>query len=300
MRFTPAAVFLILLLPAASYAQRKEFVELQRDLGLLGEQIRTLQSSLEEKIKELTVLVQQSLDASNRSTTSVTMLEKGLREKIQDQERSLVAPVAALGAKVDQMSVEMSAMRETVAELNAKLSRLQTQLVDLSNAVKIMQSPPPPPGSNPASPSAAGGPPPGISAETLYRDAYRDKLGGKNELALQQFQDYVNWFPNTDLAPSAQYFIGEIYYNQGNFEEALKAFDAVLERFPDNARVNDALLMKGRTLVKLNQRTAAAEEFRALLKRQPTGDYATKANAELKNLGLNPPGRRPTPAKKRE
>lgn len=298
MRSAPAVVFLFLLLPAASSAQRREFVELQRDLGLLGEQIRNLQSSLEEKIKELTVLVQQSLDASNRSTTSVTMLEKGLREKIQDQERSLVAPVAALGAKVDQMSVEMSAMRESIAELNAKFSRLQTQLVDLSNAVKIMQSPPPPPGSGP--PSAAGTPPPGISAETLYRDAYRDKLGGKNELALQQFQDYVNWFPNTDLAPNAQYFIGEIYYNQGNFEEALKAFDAVLERFPDNPKVNDALLMKGRTLVKLNQRTAAAEEFRELLKRQPTGEYATKANAELKNLGLNPPGRRPSPTKKRE
>ncbi len=297
MRFSPWAVLLILLLPAASLAQRKEFVELNREISFLQEQIRTMQNSLEEKMKELTLMVQQSLDASNKSTTSMTMLEKGLLEKIQSQERSLVTPVAGLGAKVDQMSVELSAVRESVAELNSKFGRLQTQIVDLGNAVKIMQSPPPPPGANPDSAAAA---PPGVSADTLYRDAYRDKLGGKNDMAVQQFQDYLNWFPNTDLAPNAQYFIGEIHYNQGKFDEALKAFDTLLERFPDNNKVNDALLMKGRTLVKLNQRTAAADEFRALLKRQPTGEYATKANAELRALGFNPPARRPTATKKRE
>jgi len=289
MRLTISALIAALVLTLAAQAQRREdFQAIQRDLALLDADVKDLSKRIDEKMKSLEVLIQQSADNSNKITSSVTLLEANLRDKMKEQEKTLVAPIASMGTKVDQMSDELRFVRESVADLNSKFAKLQNQVVDLSNAIKVMQAPPPPPGS-----VAAGGPatpPPGVSAEALYRDAYRDKLGGKNEIALQQFQDYLRYFPNTDLAPSAQYFIGEIHYLQGAYDAALPGFDAVLERYGENSsKANDAQLMKGRTLVKLGQRTAAAEEFRALLKRQPTGEYATKARAELKSLGFSIP-----------
>jgi TolA-binding protein len=177
-------------------------------------------------------------------------------------------------------------MRQDVTDLNAKLNKLDAKIVDLDNAVKACQTPPPPP---PGLGNAAlTGPPPGVTAESLYRDAYRDKLGGNNDLALRQFQDYVNWYKDTANACIAQYYIGEIYFAKGDFEPSVQAFDAVLEKFPEEcAKVPDAHYQKGLALAKLGQRTSAGEEFRELKRKYPTGPWTVKANAELKNLGLS-------------
>jgi TolA-binding protein len=190
-------------------------------------------------------------------------------------------PVANLGTRVDQMAEEFRYVKESVTDMTARMGKLQTQIVDLGNAVKIMQAPPPPPG--------AETPPPGLSAETLLNNARRDRLGGNLDLALQEYEDYLRYFGNTDLAPEVQYNIGEIYYNKGDLDSALKAFDMVLEKYPDNNKTEDALYMKGMTLLKSGQRTAAAQEFREQLKRFPSGQLAAKAKAELKKLGYSAP-----------
>ena len=93
----------------------------------------------------------------------------------------------------------------------------------------------------------------------LYTNANRDRLGGKIDLALQEFSDYVKYYPDGTLAPAAQFWIGNIYFTQGDYDNALKAFDLVLEQFPaNNSKTPDALYWKGKTLMKLGKRNAAA------------------------------------------
>ena len=92
--------------------------------------------------------------------------------------------------------------------------------------------------------------PAGVSAETLYNGGMRDKSAGNSDLAIEQFQNYLKWFGNTDLAPNAQYYIGEIKYLRGDLDGALMAFDTFLEKYPDNPKTSDAMLQKGRALVK--------------------------------------------------
>ena len=92
---------------------------------------------------------------------------------------------------------------------------------------------------------------------------------GKTDLAYNEFQQYLTYFPNTELAANAQYYIGEIDYNRGNYPEAVKAFDAVLEHYPNNPKTSDAHLMKAYALLKSNQRNRAVQEFRILVTRVP-------------------------------
>ena len=47
-------------------------------------------------------------------------------------------------------------------------------------------------------------PPPDV----LYNNALRDYNGGKNELALQEFSDYIKFYPNTDLAGNCYFYLG--------------------------------------------------------------------------------------------
>jgi TolA-binding protein len=149
-----------------------------------------------------------------------------------------------------------------------------------------MQAPPAPPASDSQGAMQAG-PPQGVTAERLFQDAMRDKSAGNSDLALRQFTDFLNWYASTDQAPEAQYYIGEIHYNKRDFENALQAFDAVLERYPRNDKTNDARFMKGRTLVQLGQRTDGANEFRALVKTSPNSELGRRAQSELKALGLS-------------
>ena len=67
----------------------------------------------------------------------------------------------------------------------------------------------------------------------------------KYDLAMQEFSDYLKYFPKTDFAPNAQYYIADIYYRKGDYENALPAFDAVLEQYTDSSKTPDAHFMKG-------------------------------------------------------
>ena len=127
----------------------------------------------------------------------------------------------------------------------------------------------------------------------------RDRLGGKLDLAMNEFQQYLQYYPQTDLAPNAQYYIAEIHFSQGEFENALREFDMVLEKYPDNTKTPDALYMKGQTLVKLGRRTQGGQEFQELIKRFPSHDLSKKACSQLQAMGLRcGTASRTTPAKK--
>ena len=280
-------VLVTALAPVAVFAQKKEVQEMQRDVLLMQDQVRTLQRTVDEKLAALTVLVQQSLDAANKANTSVALMERQIEERMRGQEKSVAAPVAGLGAKVDSLADEFRFVRETINELNSKMSKLNTQMADVTQSVQTLQAPPAPP-------PAAGGdfgsatPPPGITADSLYRAALQDKSTSKHDLALRQFQDFLRWYDNTDLAPNAQFHIGDIYYAQGNYEKAIEAFNTQLEKYPENANKNaDAMFMKGRSLMQLGRRTDAATEYRALIQKYARTEPADKARAELKNMGLS-------------
>lgn len=296
-------VFLLLALtPLAAFAQKKEVVELQRDVALLQDQLRTLQRSQDEKLAQLNLLVQQMLESSNKANTSMAVLQNGITERIGEQAKSMAGPVAGVGQKVDQMSDEFRSVREAVADLSSRMAKLDAKLSDISTAVSTMRNPPsaPPPGSSGGPPGGgAGAPPPGTSAEGIYQNAYRDMQGGQTDLAVQEFSEYLKYFPTTEYAPNAQFYIGDIYLRKGDTENAIKAFDAVLERYSENSKTPDARYMKGRALVQAGKPTAAAQEFREIVKRYPDKDIAAKAKAQLKALGYSATSSAPSSTPKR-
>ncbi|MEX2262826.1 MAG: outer membrane protein assembly factor BamD [Bryobacteraceae bacterium] len=284
MRNWRLCVLAAFVLPTLAFAQKKEVQELQRDVALLQDQVRTMQRSIDEKMGAMMVLLQQTLDSSNKSNTSVAVLDSALRDRLRESEKNVAAPVAGLGSKVDMMSQEFQSVKEGVNDVNRRLGKLEQQMVDLGNAFKTMQAPPLPPPTG-----AAAGPPP-VPAEDLYNNAMRDRLAGRLDLALQEFTDYLTWYGETDYAANAQFQIGEIYHLQSDWDNALKHFDLVLEKYPENKKTDDAKYMKGKTLVRMGKRNQGADEFRDLIRKNPRSEAAKKAVGDLKSLGLSAPG----------
>lgn len=289
MRFILVSLLMVSALPLA-FAQKREVVELQRDVSLLQDQVRSLQRSQDEKIAALQVLIQQTLDNVAKTNTSVAVLANQLQGAMKEQQTSVSAPVAGLGAKIDQMAEDFRAVRESVLDMNSRIGKLDAKLSDLQNAITISKNPAPPPtgaGVSTAPPTISSGPPAGMQADAMYTNAYRDYQGGNYDLAIQEFSDYVKYYNQTQYAPNAQFYIGDIYLRKSDFENAVQAFDAVLEKYSENNKTPDAHYMKGIALLRQNKRDAAAREFREVASRYPNSDVAPKAQQQLRQLGLS-------------
>jgi len=288
----PRIVLVFLAAAPLSFGASKEIQELQRDVSILQDQVRTMQKDFGEKLVTMQTLVQTTLDGVNRTNNLVNVMENRFNDAMRQQQQAVGAPVQAVGQKLDQMSEDFRAVRESVLDMNTRMAKLDAKLADLQNVVNAIRMPPPPPpgstdttGATQTTPVQAG-PPAGLSADTLYSNGYRDYSTGKTDLALQEFNDYLKYFPATLFAGNAQYYIGDIKYKAADYPGALQAFDAVLERYPDGTKTPDSHYMKALCYLKLNKNDAAATEFRDIIKHYPDTDLAQKARARLREMGL--------------
>jgi tol-pal system protein YbgF len=288
------------ILSVPSFGASKEIMELQRDLASLQQQVKDLQRSQDDRFATLTESSRQAIEAANRASTGVAVIQSSINQSLKDLQAQVVGPVVAAGARMDNVSNDLRTVQQAVSDLAAMMSRMQAQLTDLGNAVKLSNvpaaAPPPQPGSGPG-----GNDVPPIPAKDLYDHAVGDKGSGKLDIALQEFADYLKWYGNTELAPNAQFYIGMIHYGQGNYDAAVKDFDMVLEKYQDNTKTPDARLYKGKSLVRMQgHKTEGADEFKELIKRYPNTDSAKQACSELTTLGLRcgPPAAAKGPAKR--
>ena len=104
----------------------------------------------------------------------------------------------------------------------------------------------------------AAAPPPDV----LYNNGLRDFNGGKNEVAIQEFNDYIKFYPNTDLAGNAYFYLAEIQYKAGEYEKAVASYDLVLQNFPGGNKAATAQLKKGFALLELGKVDEGTQELK--------------------------------------
>src|SRR4051812_20355727 len=74
----------------------------------------------------------------------------------------------------------------------------------------------------------------------------RSKLdAGQTARARELFQDFLQKFPKDELAPNAQYWLGETWYSEKKWNDAIVEFQKVLKDYKGSEKVPDALLKIG-------------------------------------------------------
>jgi tol-pal system protein YbgF len=281
-----------LMLPGSIFAASKEQQEMQRDIAQLQDQIRTLQSGFDQRMAALQTLVEQALDAGNKTNTNVSVLSSSVAQTLDRELKDALRPVAAMAAKVDNLSNDSAEVRNSLADLTTQMNRVIQLLADMNNAIKVLQAPPAPPppsNTNPDSPGLQTGartsaPPP---AATLYGNANNDYSSGKSDLAVAEFTVFLRFYPDDPFAPNAQYFIGQVHLGQMKYDDAVMDFDAVLERYPETKITPDAYFMKGMALKSLGHRDAAADQFKTVVRKYLHSDRAPQAEEQLRAMGLS-------------
>jgi TolA-binding protein len=279
----------LVLSPAMSLAQKKEdIIALQRDVATLQEQLKGLQKSQDDKFAATQSMLQQAIEANGRVVAAMAALQRDIDSKLNDQQSKLVAPVATLGSKIDQMSDDFRAVGNSVAELVKRMNALDSKLSDISSAIRILQTPPTPapvPAANATGPSC-----PGTTAEGLWQSARSDASTGKADLAMKEYIEYAKCYHDTENAPVALYKVGQMYLDVGQYDSAAEAFDAVLEQFPENNTRHEAMYFKGVAQMKGGHNTDAGTTFKEFLHTYPHDDHVAMAHQNLRALGLEPKG----------
>jgi TolA-binding protein len=268
-------VFLLLSAAMLASGADKSILELQRDMALLQDAMR----SLDQRIAAVQTLVQQiaqqTSEIGTRSDARIDKLQAAVEQTIKSQVAQLAAPVAAVITKLDSVENEVSSLRDASGETTRQITSLRSQMDEINNVLKALPGPAAAPPSTDKEPL--------LQATKLFTDATGD-MNGKPDLALIELADFLRLFPTDPLAPQAQFDVGQIHYGQGQFEQAAQDFDSVLAHFPQCQQVPDAMYMKGLALLKAGQRAAGAEEFKRLVARFPQSSQASQARDLLRAL----------------
>lgn len=267
---------------AVAQSTKSQLIQIQTQLQMLQDNMARMQQSFDERMGVFKDMITQQTDNVNKMGVAVQNLQKSLGAQTTDA-----------STKVDQISGQVQSLHDSVDELKARLAKISKQLDDIQSAQQNIGQPGA--GQPGSAPGAANQQPQAPPPEMLYNNALSDYNAGKNDLAAQEFAQYVQVYGNTDLAGNAQFYLGEIDFRRGNFTAAIQDYNKVLDQYPGGNKGAAAQLKKGFALLQLGQRDAGVQELRSLISRYPKSPEAVQARERLTKMGAATRPRRPSP-----
>lgn len=262
-----------LMLPGA-WAQKKELLQLQRDMALLQDTLRQIEQSSSERMTELETLLKLSNEKQDKLVAGQAVIERNLAAL----DEALSEPQRTTSAKVDSLTTQFAGLRDTVEEMGVDLERLQADVRDIKTHLTTL--PPPLEGEE-----GAEADPGGVNAsEAIFEGGLSDYNRGNIDTARGQFQDYLALYPTQAKAGDAQYYLAETFYSSADYEEAARQFAAVYKRYPLSSVAPDAEYKRGLSLLKLGQSDESIEAFESVIQRFPDSSASNLARAELNAL----------------
>ncbi|MFY9843001.1 MAG: tol-pal system protein YbgF [Terriglobales bacterium] len=260
------ALFLALSF-APAYGVNKDIIELQTQVAQLQQQMTQMKQSFDERMGVMKNLLEQNTDAANKVTSAINGLQVLINKQQQDR-----------AAQVDQISGQIQALNDTLDELKVRLAKLNKQFEDMQSTQQSMAAQQSQAQQQQQAMAQAPAP------DVLYNNALRDYNGGNNDLASQEFADYIKFYPDTDLAGNAYFYLAEIQYKAGAFQKAIANYDLVLQNFPSGNKAAGAQLKKGMALIEMGKTDEGVQELKRVIQRYPRTNEATQARDRLRKL----------------
>jgi tol-pal system protein YbgF len=205
------------------------------------------QTRLEAKMDSLTKQVQSLKGGSQGTGTDVELREQ-----------------------VFQLQQEVSGLKRSYSDLNAKLSKPDFELPVSSEG-----------GSDDVASTGSTS-----TEEVIYSEAYTELSDGNYEESREKFKMFISKYPKSSKAGDASYWIAESYYREGEFEEAILDYQRFIDTYPSDQRVPLSYLKQGLSLMEMGKNEEAKLFFETLIDKYPQSDEANTAKEKIRELAV--------------
>jgi tol-pal system protein YbgF len=274
----------------------------QKDVSLLQRQIWTARRDLD------------------KNKAQMAQMEKTLDEKLAalDADRQpLRKNQAQVGAQLDRIELELGRLSGQLEEASAMYTRngeriseiqqnqmesmleVRQNVEDLQRALNVMaghlglqelavsskpSSQKEKQSAKALSPSDSGqsaNKQPAANAEEHYGNALNLFRSGQYDGAREGFQSYLERYPKSALADNAQFWLGECYYAEKSYGEAIAAYEKTIKDYPKSDKVSSAMLKQGMAFIELGDSTAGKILLKKVVKEYPSSNQAKIAKSKL-------------------
>ena len=125
---------------------------------------------------------------------------------------------------------------------------------------------------------------PQVDQQRLFNNAFDDLKAGNYDMAIMEFNEFLNLFKDSPLADDAQYWLGECYYGKKEYAKAIPEFEKVEKNYPNGDKLVPALFKMGRSYEESGEKKKARVIFQRIVKEFPTSFEAKPAQERLKGL----------------
>jgi tol-pal system protein YbgF len=237
-----------------------------------------------------------------KQINALYQIHQELTERLVRAEEALKnQPVMALASQIEALREDMRQLRGQIEvvgnNIDMAAKRQRDMYIDLDSRLRRLEHagtgtpPPATPAAPPSGPSGSAAPPPGPGAAAspvmdegrAYEAAQLHRKSGNYAAAITAFQGFIVQHPKSPLAPRAQYWIGDSYYNMRDYKNAIASQQKLLSAYPESSSVPDALLNIASSQQELGDAAAARKTLDGLVARYPASDAAEKARRRLAN-----------------
>jgi tol-pal system protein YbgF len=248
---------------------RKDIAELKRDMSDLRENIpeeeslaaiRQSQASLYTQVSELLREVQT---LSGRFDENKYFIDRFLKETSSDIE-VIQSRLDTISASFDEKALE--AIRSRIKGIDSGISKLEERIAALESVPKKEEVPKK------------------VTPEAAYEEALKTYKEERYAEARQKMGALIKDYPGHKLSGNAQFWIGETYYAEKSFDDAILAYEDVLQKYRDNPKIPAAMLKQAYSFIELEDKKAARGILKELMQRYPESEQATAAKESIKKL----------------
>ena len=260
---------------------------LEKEMDTVNQPMRRYQAELGARIDKLQMEVQNLMGRFEESKyfAQKTFGEtKTLKETYQGRIEDLDKRIAALNKSVEEWEKKVATQEKGKESERVKGS-------EESGEEKPVASQPPPAKPGPTkepvvSPKKEPESKKGIgTVDEAYKKAYDQFSKGNIEGAKDGFKKFLEVYPKSKFSENAHFWLGECYFAEKKYEEAILEFDEVIKRYPKGNKVPDALFRQGIAFLEMKDAVNAKLILKEVVKRFPKSEQANRARKKLKEIG---------------
>ncbi len=271
-RFFCISLVVGLLVILFGCATTGDIAYLRQDIDSLYRQMIDVQKELKQLRSESSMKIQKSQADLDFVLEPLQREIQILKNAVEENREFAQRPQNELTAFRRDFEIRLNGLEEKIDKARKEM---EAKLNEVSKASRAQPKKEPPPKGEAST---------GEAMEALYKNAKQTYERKGFAAAREKFKAFLAVYPKGELSDNAQFWIGECYYSEKEYEKAIIAYDDVLKKFPKGDKVPSALLKQALCWQELGDKTFAQSLLKRVIREHPRTQQAKIAKEKLKGI----------------